>query len=256
MKTNVVKLLAVAVVISVMASAASAATWVSAPDVGFMMDPVKLRVALTDQSNWWKLDVEKLFTAQNIRAGYVGKTGITEPTYALSILSGLPQEFWGGYLDWRNPANAIKGMRYLIEVVGFDPMTTGIAMIQDGYGVNSGFHQTFRIYFPCVLKDGVVNIMIDKEYLLSVGVAPETTRLIWFTNQTKTSWTGKEPPLHPFPVETTATSKVVMVSAIADCGCDHDNSGKDGRSSSGEGKGTNEVGNNNKEKCKQKINGK
>mgnify|MGYP001767835979 CR=1 FL=1 len=218
-----------------------AATWVFAPDVNFYMDPVNLRVPLTDQAQAYKTDVEKAFAADGTRSRHAGFSGITEPTYAKSLLSGLPQGFWGNYVDWRNVQYALKGMNYLIEVAGFDPQNTGIAMIQDGYGVTSGFHQTFRIYFPAVLKDNVVNIIIDREYLEAIGVAPETVRLIWFTNQTKTSWTGKEPFLHPYPVETS----IVTVTAIADCGCDHDNRGQTDKK--------NDLENDNKEKCKQKI---
>lgn len=239
------------------------AEWTLSPSVNYYMDKVALRTTMTQQPKASKTAIEVEFATEGVRAEWANQTGTTaEPNFAMSILAGLSQDFLGNYVDWRNPVYATQCARYLVEVSGFSPSSTGVAMIQDGYGLATGKHQTFRIYFPCLVLNGFVYIMLDRDYMESVGIAPETTRIIWFTNNVTTYWTQKEPPLHPFPVvvsddntaattTTTATTTSVENTTVTvptnDCGCAHNNSGKHGND-----KGARD-NYSNKDRCKKKL---
>ncbi len=263
--------LVVTLVALITSSTAFGAEWTLSPSVNYYMDKVALRTAMTQQPQASKTAIEKEFAAEGVRAEWATQTGtLAEPNFAASILAGLPQDFLGNYVDWRNPIYATQCARYLVEISGFSPSTTGVIMIQDGYGLATGNHQTFRMFFPAVVLNGYVYAMLDRDYMESVGIAPETTRIIWFTNNVTTYWTQKEPPLHPFPVVTTdsttttadvtitTTNTTVPSTSVAnttvtapinggDCGCAHDNSGNHGNE-----KGVQD-NYSNKTKCKSKL---
>ena len=206
----------------------------------------------------WKSNLADLaFYNEGLRTPeYQARTGISELNYMQSILQGLPQSFWGSYVDWRNPAYAVKAYRYLVEVMGFDPNQVGVMMSQDGFGVNSYKPRNFRLYFPAIKVANNVVVFLDRDYLDSVGVPPNAMHHSQFVNSKETLQASKLREYSPWAVasdEKVVTEKVVMtIVATTDCGCDHDNSGKVGRSTEGEGKGTNNVSNN-KEKCKEKL---
>ena len=223
---NVLMLLASTMVISVNAQAFDFSTL--SPTVQFSQNTVKdARLSLMAKS-WKVCDAE--LPVQALRVKYSARTGISEATFMMSILNGLPQNFWGNYLDWRDYSHAFKAYSYLVETCGFDPKVIGIAEIQDGYGVNSGFHQQFRMYFPCITLNGKTTIMLDRDYLESVGVPPETTRLVVYTDVVGSWGFSKEQTLNPWPKVSIATAATVATPVVPvpvtimttpDCGCDN-----------------------------------
>lgn len=227
--TNVLMILAVSLVISnpVMALTFTSQETLS-PVIQFVPDTkwnsCSLPVAKAWKSNFadWAFYNEGLRTPE-----YQAKTGISEANYMQSIIQGLPSSFWGSYVDWRNPAHAVKVYRYMVEVMGFDPNQVGVMMSQDGFGVTSYKPRNFRIYSPAIKVGNSVIVFLDKEYLDSVGVPPENMHHSQLVTAKETLQARNYVEYSPWPKQSSAKISMTIVVDTVATGPDHRGGGND-----------------------------
>jgi len=220
---NVLMLLAVAMVITV--SNAQALTFGSvetlSPYIKFVAD-TKYNSCSMPVAKPWKANLAELaILNQGLREPYKGRTGVAEAEYMRSILQGLPQEFWGGYVDWRNPEYAVRVYRYLVETMGFDPNAVGIMMSQDGFGVDSYKPRNFRLYSPAIKVGNSVIVFLDREYLDAVGVPPEAMHHSQFTGMNPAVQAKNLMVYSPWPKETPTKVSMTITTDSTNCGCDN-----------------------------------